>query len=61
MDNQTVTPARDEENALARLLARMEPPQPAPDELALLRDYRCLSKRDRRVIRNLIKTLLKED
>lgn len=60
MDNQTAAPAGDGGTALAQLLARLDQ-QPAPDELALLRDYRHLSKRDQRVVRALVRTLLKED
>lgn len=61
MEKQTAAPAGDRENALAQLLARLDQQQFAPDELALLRDYRLISKRDQRVVRALIKTLLKED
>ena len=61
MDNQTAAPARDGGTALSQLLARLDQPQPAPDELTLLRDYRQLSKRDQRVVRALVRTLLKED
>lgn len=51
----------DGQTALAQLLARLDQQQFAPDELALIRDYRLISKRDQRVVRALIKTLLKED
>lgn len=61
MENQTAMPAGDRETALAQLLARLDQQQFAPDELALLRDYRLISKRDQRIVRALIKTLLKED
>lgn len=61
MEKQTAAPAGDRETALAQLLARLDRQQLARDELALLRDYRLLSKRDQRIVRALIKTLLKED
>ena len=60
MEKQTAAPAGNSGSALAQLLARLDQ-QLARDELALLRDYRLLSKRDQRIVRALIKTLLKED
>ena len=61
MEKQTEAPVGDREFALNQLLARLDRQQLAPDELALIRAYRLLSKRDQAIVRTLVKALGKEE
>lgn len=61
MEKQTEAPVGDRGFALNQLLARLDRQQLAPDELALIRAYRLLSKRDQAIVRTLVKALEKEE
>ena len=61
MKKETAAPAGNSGSALAQLLARLDRQQLAPDELALILNYRLLSKRDQAIVRTLVKALEKEE